>query len=389
MMAASFYGSSFSGVGRGGAWNNRFKLLEGEGTNQDGGRLPKRVKHSTGGAGTELSSEQLSSMKLSMDKFKGLDSDTKLESIFECLQNIKFSNDNRLNNIEQSVRDLQDQSFHTQAQLKLLRYNAIDSEARCRRSNLIFRGIPEELGEDSFEVLKRFILEYLEIDPDEVYIHRAHRVGRLQTRIGRNLTPQQKHRPLIAAFRDFRDVDMIIDSAKKLKGLGFGINRDIPKELVEARKPLWARLKGEKAKYPNAKLVIAYPAKLIMNKTVIQDSIPDWHAIMNQSRFAQLVQFGSQDQSQNGGPPPPPHTPKANTSRTTDTPGPSLFASQNVASQATGIVSHMEVVSEAEEIQGDSSYSERADDDAMKSRGASTGDGDHDGSSVDPFSEDK
>ena len=52
-------------------------------------------------------------------------------------------------------------------------------------------------------------------------------------------------------------------------------------------------------------------------------------------------------------------------------------------------MSHMEVVSEAEEIQGDSSHSERADDDAMKSRGASTGDGDHDGSSVDPFSEDK
>ena len=93
-----------------------------------------------------------------MDKFKGLDNDNKLESIFECLQNIKFSNDNRLNNIEQSVRDLQDQSSDTQAQLKLLRYKSIDSEARSRRSNLIFRGIPEEVGEDSLAVLQRFIL---------------------------------------------------------------------------------------------------------------------------------------------------------------------------------------------------------------------------------------
>ena len=40
---------------------------------------------------------------------------------------------------------------------------------------------------------------------------------------------------------------MIIDTTKKLKGLAFGINRDIPKELVEARKPLWARLKAEKS----------------------------------------------------------------------------------------------------------------------------------------------
>ena len=185
-----------------------------------------------------------------MITFKGLDSDNKLESIFECLHNIKFSNDNRFNNKEQSVHDLQDQSFDTQAQSKLQSYKSIASITRSRHSNLIFRGIPEELGEDSLEVLKRIILEYFEICPDEVYIHRALRVGRLQTRIGRNIIPQQKHRPLIAAFRDFRDVDVMIDSAKKLIGLGFGINRDIPKDFVEARKPLWVRLKAEKAKDP-------------------------------------------------------------------------------------------------------------------------------------------
>ena len=107
-----------------------------------------------GGAGTELSSEQLTAMKLSMDKFKELDNDDKLESIFECLQNIKYANDNRLINIEQSFRDLQDQSFDTQTQLKLLRYKSNESEARSRRRNLVFRGIPEEVGEDSMAVLQ-------------------------------------------------------------------------------------------------------------------------------------------------------------------------------------------------------------------------------------------
>ena len=137
MMAASFSGNSFSGVVIGGAWNNRFIIFEGKGVNQDGGRTPKRVRHSTGGTVTELSPEQLNSMRLSMDKFKGLDNDNKLESIFECLQNTKFSNDNRLNNIEQSVRDLKDQSSDTQAQLKLIRYKSIDNEAHSKRSNLI------------------------------------------------------------------------------------------------------------------------------------------------------------------------------------------------------------------------------------------------------------
>ena len=74
-----------------------------------------------------------------------------LRVYFKCLQNIKFSNNNRFNNNnkEQSVHYLQDQSYDTQAELKLLSYKSIARETRSRRSNLIFRGIPEELGEDS------------------------------------------------------------------------------------------------------------------------------------------------------------------------------------------------------------------------------------------------
>ena len=49
----------------------------------------------------------------------------------------------------------------------------------------------------------------------------------------------------------------------------------------------------------------------------------------------------------------------------------------------------MEFFSKAEETQGENSYSEIADDDAMKSRDASTGDGDHDGFSVDSLPEEK
>ena len=178
---------------------------------------------------------------------------------------------------------------------------------------------------------------------------------------------------------------MIIDSAKKLKGLGFGINRDIPKELVEARKRLWARLKAEKAKNSNAKLVIAYPAKLIMDKKVIQDSIPDWHAIMNQSRFSLYGQTETQDKSLNGGP--QPDQPQPNTSWSNDTPAPPMHVPPNVASHGNSGVAHMEVVNEAEEIQGDNLFDETADDDTGRSRGASIGDGDHDGSSVDPSTE--
>ena len=133
------------------------------------------------------------------------------------------------------MRNLQNQAIDTHDKVKLLQYKSIDSEARSRRNNLVFRGLTEEVGEDSMAVLQTFLLNKLDLDPDTVYIQRAHRVGRHQPRRGKD---PPKQRPIIAAFRDYRDVEMILDSASRLKGSGKGINRGLPKELLDARKPL-------------------------------------------------------------------------------------------------------------------------------------------------------
>ena len=57
----------------------------------------KRQRRSTGGASIDLSYQQTQTMKLSLDKFKEMD--TKLESTFECLQSIKMTYDTRLDRI--------------------------------------------------------------------------------------------------------------------------------------------------------------------------------------------------------------------------------------------------------------------------------------------------
>lgn len=77
---------------------------------------------------------------------------------------------------------------------------------------------------------------------------------------------------------------MIISSAYKSKGSGLGSNRDLPPELLDARKPLWAMMKSEKERHPNAKFIIAYPARLIMDGKVIADTLPDWQQVMKQYR---------------------------------------------------------------------------------------------------------
>ena len=81
----------------------------------------------------------------------------------------KFRNDNRLSCVEQSVRDLQNQATDSHDKVKLLQYKSIDSEARSRHSNLVFRGLTEEVGEDSMAVLQPFLLDKLDLDPDTVH----------------------------------------------------------------------------------------------------------------------------------------------------------------------------------------------------------------------------
>ena len=106
-----------------GGAGSRFSVLDILGTDKHGGhggQAAKRMRHSTGGASIDfdITEQQSESMRLSLEKFKTMDADNKLECIFEMLQSIKLSNDNRLENIEQSVRCLSEQSKVTHDEVK-------------------------------------------------------------------------------------------------------------------------------------------------------------------------------------------------------------------------------------------------------------------------------
>ena len=92
-------------------------------------------------------------------------------------------------------------------------------------------------------------------------------------------------RPLIVAFRDFQDVELILSNASKLQGTSFGINRDYPQEIVEARKALMKERKELKAKYPNSQISVQYPAKLIQDGRLVKDMFPDWYSFIKSDRL--------------------------------------------------------------------------------------------------------
>ena len=108
------------------------------------------------------------------------------------------------------------------------------------------------LNEDCMAVIKEFLCERFSLDPDAICIQRAHRIGRLQKE-RRNVGNQQaavRHRPLIVAFRDYQDYELILSNASNFKDTAFGVSRDYPQELINDRKPLHPEMKILKSKFP-------------------------------------------------------------------------------------------------------------------------------------------
>ena len=86
-MASRFSGGWNAAERRSGMWNNRYKSLATSDRVIQYSEIIKHARRSTGGASTDLSDEQMRSIRL-----KGMCKDDNLDSIFECLQNIKFTN---------------------------------------------------------------------------------------------------------------------------------------------------------------------------------------------------------------------------------------------------------------------------------------------------------
>ena len=162
--------------------------------------------------------------------------------------------------------------------IKLLEYKSIDIEARARRNNLLFYGFGEERNENCREKIGRLLCDKFNIQPENIVIERAYRIGKFRNNA---LSP----RPIIAAFRDYILTETIMSQGSNLKNSPHSVSRDYPLEITNARKLLWDELKQIKSQNPSAKVSVGYPAKLIMNNQVCFDLFPEWDSIVRGSRI--------------------------------------------------------------------------------------------------------
>jgi len=192
--------------------------------------------------GREESSSKLTmdNMNISRQDFIHSSMDNKLTYMFDELRVIRNEqvNCNRgLQMFEKTISGIDKtlgqviQVTNTQTDfMKSLAYKSIDIEARSRRNNLIFRGFSENRGENCFQLIRDFLSNHLDMDPRDLYLARAHRLGRPDT------TKQFQRRPIIVLFRDYDDIETIMGRVKMLKGTSFSIDFDFPKEIADARR---------------------------------------------------------------------------------------------------------------------------------------------------------
>ena len=223
----------------------------------------KRARTSTGENNTQYK------QFMSDGEYEKLPLDGKLSILFKQMNNIGQRVEDCVS-LTYKVNSLKSSMHDHDRRLKRLEYKSIDLEARSRRNNLLFGGISEQKGEDAHSRIATFLKNNLDIDPCPV-IPRAHRLGPYR----RGYT-----RPIIVYFLDYTDVNHVLSKANKLRGTDFNINRDFPREIVNARKHLWPEYKELRKSFPASKISILYPAKLVKDGNLVKDQFPDWVSVM-------------------------------------------------------------------------------------------------------------
>jgi len=223
--------------------------------------MRKRQRRSTGEGGASSMSNFRDYKKLSLDD--------KMLTMFTAINGIGDKVDRCLS-LNTKVNKLEEDLESQDSRILYLEYKALDLEARSRRNNLLIKGLPEVRDENCSQTVSEFLDTHLGIDTCPA-IPRVHRLGKYK----RDTT-----RPIIVNFLDFRDTEFIISKANKLAGTDFSINRDYPKEIADARKGLWAKRKDLRRDFPQSKIGVVYPAKLVKDGRTVADKFPHWQRIL-------------------------------------------------------------------------------------------------------------
>ena len=152
-----------------------------------------------------------------------------------------------------------------------LKTRAINAEAHGRRLNLIFIGISHDDGEDVVAKVREFMVNQLEMNKEWVDSLRFRDVHRLGVNKGVH--------PIIVAFINQVERNMVFKNAYKLKSTNYVINVDLPYELAIEQGELLNIRKTIREENPSALASISYrsykPVLLVKHDGSVQSYTSD------------------------------------------------------------------------------------------------------------------
>ena len=158
----------------------------------------------------------------------------------------------------------------------------LEVESRSMQSNLVFFGLAELVDvEDNKSNCERLLKDFIKsemtfedsqnINTDDIVFDRVHRLGRRRyDRYGQQIRP----RPIIAAFKNFLEREIIRKAFSSIKTPWYSVREQFPREVEERRKVLYPLYKKTKANQNNSVKLIR--DKLYVNgKTILHSDVQE------------------------------------------------------------------------------------------------------------------
>ncbi|MEW8547194.1 MAG: hypothetical protein AB2693_27090 [Candidatus Thiodiazotropha sp.] len=193
---------------------------------------------------------KLNKLDLLEQKVSGFDSELKklwtfVHDQFKDSKDVMSKISDRIDTLEFSLGIAQEQITQLTSDKAKVNDSLLYVQSQSMRNNLIFTGItedPREKPEDTESKLRQFMVEKLKLAQDIVdgfRLERVHRMGDNSARAGASNKP----RNIVAKFLQFKDREIVRRARSNLKGTGFFINEQFPKEIADRRKLLLPKMR--------------------------------------------------------------------------------------------------------------------------------------------------
>ena len=165
----------------------------------------------------------------------------------KTLQNSMNKVSDKVDSIEMSLAQAHSQISELKREKDEIKSALNYVQAQSMRNNLIFSRIKEpklETAEESETVLRTFLIEKLKLAKDCVDRLQFERVHRMGSYPGLNAA---KPRGIVAKFTFYRDRETVRRSSSALKGTGFYINEQFPKDVADKRRALQSQMRSARS----------------------------------------------------------------------------------------------------------------------------------------------